>query len=69
MSCRTRTLFPAQAATEGGLAGGVPGAAVGGLTEGQADEEFSTQLESSIEEIYQASVRTQPIGDGNHRPF
>jgi hypothetical protein len=47
----------------------VPGAAVDGLTEGQTDEEFSTQLESSIEQIYQASVRTQPIGDGNHQPL
>jgi hypothetical protein len=36
---------------------------------GQTDEEFSAQLESSFERIYQASVRTQPIGDGNHQPL
>jgi fructose-bisphosphate aldolase class I len=40
-----------------------------GLTEGQTDEEFSAQLKSSIERIYQASVRTQPIGDRNHQPL
>jgi fructose-bisphosphate aldolase class I len=39
------------------------------LTEGQTDEEFNAQLESSIEQIYQASVRTQLIGDGNHQPL
>jgi fructose-bisphosphate aldolase, class I len=33
-----------------------------GLTEGQTDEEFNAQLESSIEQIYQASVHKQPIG-------
>ncbi len=31
-----------------------------GLTEGQTDEEFSAQLEASIEQIYQASVSKQP---------
>jgi fructose-bisphosphate aldolase class I len=31
-----------------------------GLTEGQTDAEFNAQLESSIEEIYQASVHKQP---------
>jgi fructose-bisphosphate aldolase class I len=31
-----------------------------GLTEGQTDEEFNATLESSIEEIYQASVNKQP---------
>jgi fructose-bisphosphate aldolase class I len=31
-----------------------------GLTENQTDEQFNTQLESSIEQIYQASVRKQP---------
>jgi fructose-bisphosphate aldolase class I len=31
-----------------------------GLTEGQTDEEFSAQLESSIEQIYTASVHKQP---------
>jgi fructose-bisphosphate aldolase class I len=31
-----------------------------GLTEGQTDEEFSAQLESSIEQIYTASVHNQP---------
>jgi fructose-bisphosphate aldolase, class I len=33
-----------------------------GLTEGQTDQEFNAQLESSIEQIYQASVHKQPIG-------
>jgi fructose-bisphosphate aldolase class I len=33
-----------------------------GLTEGQTDEEFNATLESSIEEIYQASVDKQPAG-------
>jgi fructose-bisphosphate aldolase, class I len=32
-----------------------------GLTEGQTDEEFNATLESSIEEIYQASVNKQPL--------
>jgi fructose-bisphosphate aldolase, class I len=32
-----------------------------GLTEGQTDEEFNAELESSIEEIYQASVHKQPL--------
>ena len=31
-----------------------------GLTEGQTDEEFGATLESSVEEIYQASVDKQP---------
>ncbi len=31
-----------------------------GLTEGQTDEEFNATLESSIEEIYQASVHKEP---------
>jgi fructose-bisphosphate aldolase, class I len=31
-----------------------------GLTEGQTDEQFNAQLESSIEQIYQASVHKQP---------
>jgi fructose-bisphosphate aldolase, class I len=31
-----------------------------GLTEGQTDEQFNAQLESSIEQIYQASVDKQP---------
>jgi fructose-bisphosphate aldolase, class I len=31
-----------------------------GLTQGQTDEEFSAQLESSIEQIYTASVHKQP---------
>jgi fructose-bisphosphate aldolase, class I len=31
-----------------------------GLTEGQADEQFNAQLESSIEQIYQASAHKQP---------
>jgi fructose-bisphosphate aldolase class I len=31
-----------------------------GLTEGQTDDEFNGQLESSIEQIYQASVHEQP---------
>jgi fructose-bisphosphate aldolase, class I len=31
-----------------------------GLTENQADEQFNAQLESSIEQIYQASVHKQP---------
>jgi fructose-bisphosphate aldolase class I len=31
-----------------------------GLTEGQTDAEFNAQLESSIEQIYQASVHKQP---------
>jgi fructose-bisphosphate aldolase, class I len=31
-----------------------------GLTESQTDEEFNAQLNSSIEEIYQASVNKQP---------
>ena len=33
-----------------------------GLTESQTDEEFNAQLDSSIEQIYQASVVKQPIG-------
>jgi fructose-bisphosphate aldolase class I len=32
-----------------------------GLTEGQTDEEFNARLESSIEQIYQASVHKQPL--------
>ena len=31
-----------------------------GLTEDQSDEQFNAQLESSIEQIYQASVHKQP---------
>ena len=31
-----------------------------GLTEGQTDEQFNAQLDSSIEQIYQASVHKQP---------
>jgi fructose-bisphosphate aldolase class I len=31
-----------------------------GLTEGQTDEQFNAQLESSIEQIYRASVHDQP---------
>jgi fructose-bisphosphate aldolase, class I len=33
-----------------------------GLTEGQTDAEFNAQLESSVEQIYQASVHKQPAG-------
>jgi len=33
-----------------------------GLFEGQTDEEFNARLESSIEQIYQASVDKQPAG-------
>jgi len=33
-----------------------------GLREDQTDAEFNAQLESSIEQIYQASVHKQPIG-------
>ncbi len=33
-----------------------------GLTASQTDEEFNAQLESSIEQIYQASARKQPAG-------
>jgi fructose-bisphosphate aldolase class I len=33
-----------------------------GLTEGQTDEEFNATLESSVEEIYQASANKQPAG-------
>lgn len=32
-----------------------------GLTEGQTDEEFNAQLDSSIEQIYQASVNKQAV--------
>jgi fructose-bisphosphate aldolase, class I len=32
-----------------------------GLTENQTDEQFNARLESSIEQIYQASVHTQPV--------
>jgi fructose-bisphosphate aldolase, class I len=32
-----------------------------GLTENQTDEQFNAQLESSIEQIYQASVHKQPL--------
>jgi len=32
-----------------------------GLTESQTDEEFNAQLDSSIEQIYQASVVKQPV--------
>jgi fructose-bisphosphate aldolase class I len=32
-----------------------------GLTEDQTDEQFNAQLESSIEQIYQASVHKQPV--------
>jgi fructose-bisphosphate aldolase, class I len=35
-------------------------ALLGGLTESQTDEQFNAQLESSIEQIYQASVNKQP---------
>jgi fructose-bisphosphate aldolase class I len=31
-----------------------------GLTEGQTDEQFNAQLESSVEQIYRASVHEQP---------
>ena len=31
-----------------------------GLTENQTDKQFNTQLESSIKQIYQASVHKQP---------
>jgi len=31
-----------------------------GLTESQSDEQFNAQLESSVEQIYQASVHKQP---------
>jgi fructose-bisphosphate aldolase class I len=33
-----------------------------GLTESQTDEQFNARLESSIEQIYQASVDKQPVG-------
>jgi fructose-bisphosphate aldolase, class I len=33
-----------------------------GLSEGQTDEEFNARLDSSIEQIYQASVNKQPAG-------
>jgi fructose-bisphosphate aldolase class I len=33
-----------------------------GLTEGQSDEEFNATLESSVEEIYRASVDKKPLG-------
>jgi fructose-bisphosphate aldolase class I len=33
-----------------------------GLTEGQTDQEFGATLESSVEEIYRASVDKQPAG-------
>ena len=33
-----------------------------GLTESQSDEQFNARLESSIEQIYQASVHKQPAG-------
>jgi fructose-bisphosphate aldolase, class I len=32
-----------------------------GLTENQTDEQFNAQLDSSIEQIYQASVHKQPV--------
>jgi fructose-bisphosphate aldolase, class I len=32
-----------------------------GLTENQTDEQFNAQLESSIEQIYHASVHKQPV--------
>jgi fructose-bisphosphate aldolase, class I len=32
-----------------------------GLTESQTSEQFNAQLESSVEQIYQASVRKQPV--------
>jgi fructose-bisphosphate aldolase class I len=32
-----------------------------GLTDGQTDEEFNATLESSVEEIYRASVDKQPL--------
>ncbi len=32
-----------------------------GLTEGQTDEQFNAQLESSVEQIFQASVNKQPV--------
>jgi fructose-bisphosphate aldolase, class I len=31
-----------------------------GLTEGQTDEQFNAQIESSIQQIYEASVDKQP---------
>src|SRR5262249_44563370 len=36
-------------------------ALVEGLTESQTEEEFNAQLDSSIEQIYQASVVKQPV--------
>jgi fructose-bisphosphate aldolase, class I len=33
-----------------------------GLTDSQTDEEFNARLESSVEQIYRASVHKQPIG-------
>ena len=33
-----------------------------GLTASQTDEQFNTQLESSVEQIYQASVDKEPVG-------
>ena len=33
-----------------------------GLTASQTDEQFNAQLESSIEQIYQASVHKEPVG-------
>ncbi|MDQ2812976.1 MAG: fructose bisphosphate aldolase [Actinomycetota bacterium] len=34
-----------------------------GLTESQTDEQFNAQLESSVAQIYQASVHKEPAGD------
>ena len=38
-----------------------------GLTENQTDEQFNAQLESSIEQIYQASVHKQPASPSARR--
>jgi len=40
-----------------------------GLTEGQTDAEFNARLESSIEQIYQASVSKQPLGRRSGPPL
>jgi fructose-bisphosphate aldolase class I len=52
----------ARLARDPGLIASFSRARLEGLTESQTDDQFNAQLESSIEEIYRASVDKQPAG-------
>jgi fructose-bisphosphate aldolase class I len=52
----------ARLARDPGLIASFSRALLEGLTESQTDDQFNAQLESSIEEIYRASVDKQPAG-------